>query len=124
MSSTTVDEQRIAREIEADRKRLAAAIEYGGLPTDAESEKVDDRLYKAWDLIEELVHRVEGIAPNDSEDVPFPVTLEHVGVVATIAGDLRRHAGYLLNAAEKLEGSMSGLTVIRIEQRYQGRQRA
>jgi len=110
-------DERIAVEIAKQENDFAYAIKNGGLPTEAETEGVEKILSRAHDEIESLVWRTEGIANGTGTDVPFPVTLEHVGLLTILASDIEMRADDLRHFAERIQKTLIWIDSIRTEQR-------
>jgi hypothetical protein len=110
-------DQRIAVEIAKEQNDLELAIKNGGLPSEAEAEGVEKALSRAHDDIESLTWRIEGIANGSGADVPFPVTLEHVGLLTILASDIESRADDLRHFAERIRKTLIWIDTIRVEQR-------
>lgn len=97
--------------------RVQQAIAAGGLPTEEERETVYQALQAAWDAVESIVLRIEGICETElGDDLPFVVTYEQIGVVSAIAEDADTHATYLREFAERIQKKRGELPAIRAEQ--------
>jgi hypothetical protein len=106
----------IRREIESDEAKIRRAVERGGLPTEAEVGAVYDALTDAGEQLEALAWRIEGIALSDvGEDVP-EVTLEQLGVLATLASDTGDAITTLTGMHQRIAARTSSLLAIRAEQ--------
>lgn len=115
MNATATDE-RIDRALHEHRERVRQAIERGGLPTQAEIDAAEKTLQEAYDAVEALAVRVAGIAEiaNSSDEAPYPVTLEQVGLVAAFAADLLQlEIPQLLDRAEQLHNAIGPLNSVR-----------
>src|SRR5437016_6259408 len=107
---------------ETDREEemeIRLAIEEGGLPTEAEVDKLREELVDVLERFSGIVWRVDKIAAHDGEDVPFEVSLEQFGAVAKLATTVELEAQSLLRSNGRLRSAMSGLIVIRAEQQFQ-----
>jgi flavin-binding protein dodecin len=89
----------------------------GGLPTEAEAEAIEKALSRAYDDLESLVWRVEAISNGTGNDVPFPVTLEDVGLLAILADGIESRAKDLQTFAETLRGKLIWIDSIHVEQK-------
>jgi hypothetical protein len=108
----------IRREIESDDERIRRALERGGLPTEAEAEKLHRDLMGLLEELEAITWRVEGIALSDGGgDIP-EVTLEQIGVVAMLISDLKGEIGTLASLHERIGSRVSSLFGIRAQQQF------
>jgi hypothetical protein len=115
MSNT---ETLIRREIEADEERIRRALERGGLPTEAEVQKVHHNVTGLLEELELITWRVEGIALSDGgNDIP-EVTLEQIGVVAMLVHDAEGEIGTLTSLCERIGSRVSSLSGIRAQQQF------
>jgi hypothetical protein len=88
---TTATEQLLDRKIQEQREKVQQAIARGGLPTEAEILEVEAALANAYNAVEALSFRVEGIAEIENchdDDLSYTVTLEQIGLVAAFTADL------------------------------------
>jgi len=104
--------------IEDQRAAVQRAIDRGGLPTEEDLDHVYKTLGMAHDVLEGIAVRVEGISESpDGSDLPFQVTLEHLGVLAVVASDAKRLVEDISGEVAKIESSISSLEAIRQEQK-------
>lgn len=84
----TATDKLIERE---ERERLAyvqRAIERGGMPTEAEILEAEAAFRDAYNKLEAISFRLDGITEADTTELPSPVVLEHVGLIAGFASTL------------------------------------
>jgi hypothetical protein len=114
----TTTEAIIRREIEADDERIRLALERGGLPTEAEAEKLHHDLTGLIEELEAITWRVEGITLSDGGgDIP-EVTLEQIGVVGILASNVEGELETLTRLNERIRSRMSSLSAIRAQQQF------
>ncbi len=100
----------IVRMVEGQESAVQRAIDRGGLPNAQEQEQGSRDLMRAFDWLEGIVWRVEGVCEaTDAAKLPRPVTLEDIGVVAVIADDAERTAGELQEFASRLRAQVGAL---------------
>jgi len=96
-----------------DRATATIAIERGGLPTEQQQAEGYDALMRARRL-ERITWDVEEISEAASRDeLPRPVTLADIGVVAVIADDAASIADDLSGFAARLRDSIGWLDALR-----------
>jgi hypothetical protein len=115
---STTDEL-IRREVDRDAATIRRAVERGGLPTEAEAKEVYGDLLDVLERLEGLTSRVEGIATSDTgADVPFEVSLEHLGVIGMLTSDVEGEIEALASEVRRMRKAMSSLIAIRLEQQF------
>lgn len=98
------------------RDHVRMAVERGGLPTEAEEKELYAAFGHAFNLLESLEFRIEGIAESgDGSDVPT-ITLADIGVVAVIASDVEREIDEYTNKLNQIRRAVFSLEAIRLEQ--------
>lgn len=110
----------IEREDRERREDLQRALDRGGMPTDAEFVKAEAMLRAAYDQLEALGWRVSGIAgilDDPDLELPFPVTSEHVGLVAGYGHLLDTDLRELGQVLARLKQAVYDLELIRQAQR-------
>src|SRR5207249_585408 len=92
MPSTDEQLHKLIEEQDAKaRESLARALERGGLPTEREAKEAWEMLNVPFDEIEALVWRIKPIAEAGelaADELPFEITLEHIGVLTMLASDI------------------------------------
>src|SRR5437870_1928261 len=79
------------REAARSSEHLARAVEHGGLPTREELDKLYEVFSEASGMLEAIAYRVDGIGESDNgSDLPFTITLEHLGILNVICTDADR----------------------------------
>lgn len=112
---TRLEEEMLDRE-RGDAERIQRAVERGGYPNDAEANEI----YRAWghvfDLIENVVWRVEGLSRSfNGSDLP-PITFEHYAAVASIVDTARMRCEEISAFASTLTEELSVIDTLRHEQ--------
>jgi hypothetical protein len=79
------------------------------LPTEQEHEQVYTGLATERDRLQKLVWRVEDICEAAPSDLPQPVSLSEIGIVAVLADDADQVAGQLQEFAGRLRDSIGAL---------------
>jgi len=101
-------------------ERIQRAIEWGGLPTEAEILEAEEAIANAYNVVESLRFRVEGIAELENKndaDPPYTVTLEQIGLIAAFTADLLDlEIPQLQQEADQLRGAIGPLNSIRRNQ--------
>jgi hypothetical protein len=107
--------QVVVRLVDEQEAAVQRAVARGWLPTEQDAKEVWDSLNAAFDVLEALVWRVEGISEADeSSELPRPVTFEDIGVVSVIAANAKERAEEIREFAERLGKCVSALEAIRI----------
>jgi hypothetical protein len=107
--------QVVVRLVDEQEAAVQRAVARGWLPTEQDAKEVWDSLNAAFDVLEALVWRVEGISEADeSSELPRPVTFEDIGVVSVIAANAKERAEEIREFAERLGKCGSALEAIRI----------
>ena len=112
----TSDEQlrKLIEQAEAEqRKTIERVIELGGIPDKTEIEALYADMQTVFDQLESFWWRVGGISKCEGSDLPFPITLEQIGIVAVMADDAEERAQDFLDFARKLRRSIGTLDSIR-----------
>ncbi len=110
-----------ATEISEDRaqgrERLALVAKSGGLPGDAEYGQLRRAISELHDLVDEWrlnAYAVAWAAENGSpEDVPFPVTHEHVSTLAVGVASTRFEIEVLTEMLDEIEGGLFDINLVR-----------
>jgi hypothetical protein len=114
MTSTEID--RALADEESDRRaKVERALELGGMPTLAEISKAEAALAKAYNVVERLVWRLDGITSAFHEELSSPVTMEHVGLAASFAYTLDLEIWQFQKAAESVKSTIGALDELRAE---------
>jgi hypothetical protein len=109
----------IQREIDREAEAIQRALASGGLPTEAEVAEFYRALGDAAEQLESLTWRIEGIAASDMGDgLPFDVSLEQIGIVATLVSDAEGEIRTLTSMTERARSRISQLSAIRAEQQF------
>ena len=116
----TAFSERVEREIQERREKVQRALDWGGLPTEAEILEVEEAITNAYNAVESLRVRVDGIAELEGYrdgDPPYTVTLEQIGLVAAFTADLLDlEIPQLQGEADQLRSAIGPLGTIRREQ--------
>lgn len=111
--TTAVDEREERYRLESVKR----AIEWGGLPTEAEILEAEEAITNAYNAVESLRVRVDGIAELENsrdDDPPYKVTLEQIGLVAAFTADLLDlEIPQLQGEADRLRAAIGPLGTIR-----------
>lgn len=100
-----------------DSERIQRAVERGGLPTEADADELAAALQHAFDVLEGIASRVDGISlSGDGHDLPFAVTLADLGVLAIITENVNRRTGDFARFSGKIAARTGALDSIRVEQ--------
>jgi hypothetical protein len=120
MPSTTDDELRqlLEKEQAEHEKALARIAKRGGLPIEADISAVYKDLNRVFDRLESLAWRVNDIVEVSDFFVlgdrpPFPVTLEHIGVLTVIADDVEERCETFLDFAKTFRASVASIDSLR-----------
>jgi hypothetical protein len=107
----------IRNKIESNDAKIQRAVEMGGLPTEAEVVEFYKVLADVEDHLERLTWRIEGITSTDvGDDLPFDISLEQIGAVATLTSDVEIGLGTLTELHERARSRIFSLSAIRAEQ--------
>lgn len=120
MPTTPIED--VLRQAEAERdERIARAVGLGGLPSEDEQQAVWAELSRVGSMLEELLSwRVEPITESfDGSELPAPVTMQDIGVVAAIGNDLEQFVHDVNRLLEPVPKFIAALSGIRAEQRTQ-----
>jgi hypothetical protein len=107
----------LATEEQFRREQVKRAIAGGGLPTEAEIIKAESAIRDAFNEIYQLATRLDGMTSAVLEELPFAVTVEHVGLVAGFTKTLDIEIAELRQAADTIEAAVGELDTIRRDQK-------
>jgi hypothetical protein len=114
VNATAID--KLLEEQEQDRlEAVKRALERGGMPTEAEIAKVTRALADAFNGLENIAVRLDGITSAKHEELPFTVTFEHVGLIAGFTKVLDIEIDQLRRTADKVDNEIFELDTIRRE---------
>jgi hypothetical protein len=114
VNATATD--KLLDELEQDRRELVQrALKRGGMPTEAEIAKVTRALADAYNGLEDIAFRLDGITSAMHDELPFTVTLEHVGLIAGFTKVLEIEINQLRDTADKVDVEIFELDSLRRE---------